>query len=352
MIICRTPYRISFFGGGTDYPTWYRQHGGAVLATTIDKYCYLSVRHLPPFFEHRYRVVWSKIENAQRVEDITHPAIRETLKYLRYDRGLEIHHDGDLPARSGMGSSSSFLVGFLHAMHALRGRMVAKRDLALESIHVEQNVMGESVGSQDQVLAAHGGLNHVQFLQSGDIVVRPVTILPERQRALCDHIMLFFSGVRRTASEVASSFVPTLQEKERQLNGMRELVERGIQVLGGDGDLAEFGELLHEGWQLKRGLSGAISNQTIDGLYEAARAAGATGGKLLGAGGGGFLCLFVPPERQEEVRQALAHLIHVPFQFESQGTQIVFWDPDEDYTLAERQRGGQAISPFAEWNSV
>jgi D-glycero-alpha-D-manno-heptose-7-phosphate kinase len=203
MIISRTPFRISFFGGGTDFPEWYREHGGAVLATTIDKYCYLTCRHLPPFFEHRIRVVYSKIENCQSVEEISHPSVREVLRYLKFDRGVEIHHDGDLPARSGMGSSSAFTVGLLNALYALKGHMVNKQQLAKESIEIEQNWVRENVGSQDQVVTAYGGLNHITFLANGEISVRPVTISTERMKELNSHLMLFYTGIARTSSEIA-----------------------------------------------------------------------------------------------------------------------------------------------------
>ena len=199
MIISRTPFRVSFFGGGTDYPAWYRTYGGAVLATTIDKYCYLSCRYLPPFFEHKFRVVYSKIENCHSVEEIAHPAVREILRYCKIDRGVEIHHDGDLPARSGMGTSSSFTVGLLHALYALKGQMPAKVQLAGESIVIEQEILKETVGSQDQVLAAHGGFNHIIFHTSGEITVKPVTATAARLNELNRHLMLFYTGIRRTA---------------------------------------------------------------------------------------------------------------------------------------------------------
>lgn len=211
MVVSRTPFRISFFGGGTDYPNWYREHGGAVLATTIDKYCYLSCRYLPPFFEHRIRVVYSKIELCQKLEDIAHPAVREVLRFLDCRRGLEVHHDGDLPARSGMGTSSSFTVGLLHAMHALRNEFVGKNQLMRESTHVEQDLLGEAVGSQDQVLAAFGGFNHVKFHTTGDITVHPVILRPERLGELQSHLMLFYTGIRRTAADVAATFIHKLR---------------------------------------------------------------------------------------------------------------------------------------------
>ena len=214
MVISRTPFRISFFGGGTDYPIWYRDHGGTVLGTTIDKYCYLTCRYLPPFFKHRIRLVYSRIENCRSVDDIVHPAVREVLRFSGIERGMEIHHDGDLPARSGMGSSSSFTVGLLHALYALQGQMPSKRQLALESIRIEQELIKETVGSQDQVLAAFGGLNHVVFAQNGEISVRPVTVSADRLKELNSHLMLFYSGIERTASDIAESYITDLNGKE------------------------------------------------------------------------------------------------------------------------------------------
>ena len=347
MIICRTPYRISFFGGGTDYPSWYQNHGGAVLAATIDKYCYLTCRHLPPFFEHRIRVVYRNIEICNRVDDIGHPVVRAALNYLHFDRGLELHHDGDLPARSGMGSSSAFTVGLLHALYALRGEMRTKMELARESIHVEQDLVGETVGSQDQVMAAFGGLKYVQFHPDRRIDVDPVPLAAGRLAELQSHLMLFYTGVPRTASDVARSYVIKIDGRRRQLKALRGLVEEGIDLLVGGADLHCFGELLHEAWQIKRGLSDMVTNPSLDALYEKARAAGAVGGKLTGAGGGGFLLLFVPQEKRASVLTALRPLIHVPFAFESAGSQIIFYEPGVDYREAEMARTLQA-APFKE----
>jgi D-glycero-alpha-D-manno-heptose-7-phosphate kinase len=338
MIICRTPFRISFFGGGTDYPDWYRAHGGAVLATTIDKYCYLTCRHLPPFFEHRIRVVYRKIETCRTVEEVTHPSVRETLRFLKIDGGVELHHDGDLPARSGMGSSSAFTVGLLHALYALRGEMRTKMQLAREAIHVEQELVGETVGSQDQVMAAFGGLKYVQFHADGRIDVDPLPLTPARTAELQAHLMLFYTGVPRTASEIAGSYASDLGRRRRELKALRGLVEEGIDLLVGGADLAPLGEMLHEAWQIKRGLSDRVSCPEVDALYDRARAAGAVGGKLTGAGGGGFLLLFVSPERRASVLAALRGKIHVPFAFESAGSQIIFYDPGVDYREAEEAR--------------
>ena len=338
MIITRTPYRISFLGGGTDYPGWFRHHGGAVIATSIDKYCYLTCRYLPPFFEHRYRIVYSRTESCTRLDDIQHPAVKGGLKFLGMTQGIELHHDGDLPARSGMGSSSSFAVGFMQIVHALQNKMVSKDQLAKEAIHLEQNILKENVGSQDQISAAYGGFNHITFLQNDEFVVRPIILGRERMAQFQGHFMLFFTGVNRTASDVAASFVPNIEDKKRQLRVLRDLVEEGMALLSSGSDLSGFGEILHEAWLAKKSLSDQISNSEVDRIYDCARATGALGGKLIGAGGGGFLLLFVPPAKQDDVRQALSGLIHVPFQFEFEGSRVVFYEVDQDY--AEIAAGG------------
>jgi len=334
MIISRTPFRLSFFGGGTDYPGWFKEHGGAVLATSINKYCYLTCRWLPPFFKHSTRVVYSKIENVETVDQIMHPAAREILKYLKIARGVEVHHVGDLPARSGIGSSSAFTVGLLHALYALQGVMPNKHRLASEGILMEQEILKETVGCQDQVMTAYGGLNHVVFMPNGEFSVRPITLSAQRTDDLNSHMMLFYTGIERTASVVASSYVPNLNDSKRQLRIISDLVNESIAVLNSGADLREFGELMHEAWMAKRSMSAKISNSTVDDLYTAAREAGAVGGKLTGAGGGGFLLLCVPPDRRKQVRERLNHLIHVPFKFEFAGSQIIFFEPQENYSAS------------------
>jgi D-glycero-alpha-D-manno-heptose-7-phosphate kinase len=348
MIISRTPYRISFFGGGTDYPAWYNNHGGSVIATSIDKYCYITCRYLPPFFEHRFRVVYSKIESCQDVNEISHPSVRECLRFLNFQRGIEIHHDGDLPARSGMGSSSSFTVGLLHSLYGLMGRMRSKRELAEESIHIEQNCIKETVGSQDQVSAAYGGFNHITFKSSGAIEVKPIVISSQRVKELNSHLMLFYTGIKRTAANVAQSYVEDIECKKRQLRIMKDLVHESLDILISNKDVRFFGELLHEAWMAKRSLSCNVSNSEVDELYEKARTAGAIGGKLTGAGGGGFLLLFVPPDNQDQVVREFNHLIHVPFNFEFSGTQIIFVDRQEDYSSLEKIRSSQCLAGFRE----
>lgn len=330
MIVSRTPYRISFFGGGTDYPAWYRKHGGQVLSTTIDKYCYLTLRYLPPFFEHRYRVVYSKIENAREIGEIRHPIVREALKYLKVDTSLEIHHDGDLPARSGMGSSSSFAVGLLNSLYALGGRMCHKQELAETAIKIEQELVGDIVGSQDQTAAAFGGLNNIRFHRNGCIDVRPVPVGRQRLQDLNDSLMLFFTGVVRTASDVAGCYVESLNEKAGFISSMGDMVDEGLRILCSESDLRDFGDLLDQAWSVKRSLSSVISNPHVDDIYRRARIAGALGGKLTGAGGGGFLLLFVPIEKQPRVREVLSDLLWIPFHFEYNGSQIIFYDPSVD----------------------
>ncbi|MBN2591422.1 MAG: hypothetical protein JXA96_16270 [Sedimentisphaerales bacterium] len=352
MIINRTPFRISFFGGGTDYPEWYLKHGGAVLNTSIDKYCYITCRVLPPFFEHRLRIVYSKMEECHGYKEIKHPAVREVLHFLNIEKGLEIHHDGDLPARSGMGSSSSFTVGLLHALYAYMGIMPSKKQLAKESIHIEQNMIKEAVGSQDQVCAAYGGLNLINFSTNGQFDVQPVTLSSNRMEELDSHLMLFYTGIKRTASNIVKGYEDVFNEKNELLKQMQEMVDQGVEILKSNSDICKFGELLHKSWSLKRNLSSNITNHEVDNLYNKAQKAGAIGGKITGAGGGGFLLLFVPPEKQEHVREALSENIHVPFRFESGGSQIIFYELErEDYSEAEKDRAKRKISCFKELDS-
>jgi D-glycero-alpha-D-manno-heptose-7-phosphate kinase len=352
MIISRTPYRISFFGGGTDYPAWYQKHGGSVLATTINKYCYITCRYLPPFFEHKNRIVYSRIESCKSIDEIQHPAVREVMRFLNIDRGVEIHHDGDLPARSGMGSSSAFTVGLLNALYALKGVMPTKHQLAIESIYIEQKMVKETVGSQDQSLAAYGGFNHIQFLQNGEISARPVILAAERIREINSHLMLFYTGIKRTAAQVAESYVFDIESKKRQLRIMKDLVDESLSLINSGGDLSGFGELMHEGWIAKRSLSSSVANREVDEIYEAARKAGAIGGKITGAGGGGFLLLFVPIEHQSSVRETLNSLIHVPFAFDYSGSQIIYFQHEEDFKHIEDDQCRLKITPFRELEAV
>jgi len=348
MVISRSPYRISFFGGGTDYPAWYRENGGAVLATTIDKYCFITCRYLPPFFEHRLRVVYSKIEDCHSAAEVQHPVVRAVLGMLGVERGLEIHHDGDLPARSGMGSSSAFTVGFLHAMSALLGRMTSRTQLAMDAIHVEQDLIGETVGAQDQTLAAFGGFNFIEFRRDGSFRVEPVTLPRERLGELNDSLMLFYTGLRRTASEVAATYVADIGARTKQLNRMRQMVDEGLSILAGGDSLDRFGDLMDEAWWLKRSLSGVVSNSQVDEIYAEAKRGGARGGKLLGAGGGGFVAFYVPPGCRQQVRERLRNLLWVPFRFDTSGSQIIFYSPQQDYAELDQARSQAPIPPSRE----
>lgn len=329
MIITRTPFRISFFGGGTDYPGWYREHGGAVLSTTIDKYCYITCRRLPPFFDHKHRIVYSQIENVGNNDEIQHPAVKAVLNWSKIQEGLEIHHDGDLPARSGLGSSSSFTVGLLNALKGLNGQTASKEGLARDAIHVEQNVIGENVGSQDQVSAAFGGFNRIEFHCNDTFDVAPVILPDHRRKELRDHLMLCFTGFSRIASEVAKSKIDNLKKREKELNLMRAMVDEAIGLLQDMREPIEsFGKLLDASWQYKRSLSDRVSTPEIDQIYANAMEAGAVGGKILGAGGGGFLLLFAKPDKQAAIRDRLRKLIHVPFDFENSGSRVVLYQPN------------------------
>ena len=337
MIITRTPLRVSFFGGGTDYPAWFQEHGGAVLATTIDKYLYLHCRYLPPFFDFHSRIVWSRIEAVQKHSEIAHPAIRGVLEWLKISEGVEIHHHGDLPARTGLGSSSAFTVGLLHALHALRGELVSKRTLAEQAIFVEQQVLQENVGVQDQIESAFGGLNRIDIRPDGSFEVAPLVVPGNRLADLQKHLLLLYTGLSRTASEIAAEQVSGMKQRVAELKAIRAMVDEGQGILAGKGPLVEFGRLLHESWELKRTLSSKIAPALINEVYERARQAGATGGKLLGAGGGGFMLLFIEPERRAAVVRALEKFLVVPFQFERAGTQIVLYEAD--------QQNGNGASP-------
>ncbi len=328
MVITRTPFRISFFGGGTDYPEWYLKNGGKVLATTIDKYCYISVRELPPFFDHKFRIVYSSIESVKKIDDIAHPSVKAVLNYHGCSKGLEIHHDGDLPARSGLGSSSSFTVGLVHALRAMEGKVSSKDQLAKDAIHIEQNLIGETVGSQDQISVSYGGLNKIDFHQNGTFDVEPVILPSNRRKVLSNHLMLFFTGFTRFASEIAESQIKNMSNKSKELEKMSEMVDQAIDLLQDEqAPIDAFGELLDRNWGYKRSLSNRITTPEIDNIYEKAKKAGAIGGKLLGAGGGGFMLLFVPPEKQANVRAIINDLIFVPFEFDDSGSRIMLYQP-------------------------
>ena len=330
MIISKTPFRVSLFGGGTDYPAWFAEHGGAVIGTTIDKYCYLSVRYLPPFFEHKHRVVWSEIELVGDAKEIHHPAVRAILGETGIEEGLEISYSADLPARSGLGTSSSFSVGLLNALAALKGRQASKKHLADEAIRIEQQVMREAVGCQDQIWAAYGGLNRIEFHRDGTYEVSPLILTHDRRERLHSSFMLFFTGFSRNAAEIAEKQIANFGVKAAELEGLAALTEEAAGLFDGACDPVKgLGELLHESWMLKRGIADGVTTDAVDEIYEAGRSAGALGGKLLGAGGGGFMLFVVEPEKRRAVRERLKDLIHVRFDFDTGGSKIIVFDPDD-----------------------
>jgi len=326
MIISRTPYRISLFGGGTDYPEWYKKNGGKVLSFTIDKFLYITVRTLPPFFDHRLRLVYSKIEQCQSLDQLQHPAAREVLRFLGVKNGVEIHYDGDLPSHSGVGSSSAFTVGLLNALSRHIGKGASKHSLLRDSIYIEQEVIREAVGSQDQACAAFGGSNEILFEKDGSINVKPLKIDSERLVALNRYLLLFFTGQSRRAEEVAKSYTTNLESKQATLDRVRELVDEAQVVLVGSQPLEAIGALMDENWQLKRSLSDKVSNASIDDIYEIAKKAGALGGKLTGAGGGGMFLFIAPPDSHQRIRASLSKLLHIPFSLGSTGSEIIFSD--------------------------
>jgi D-glycero-alpha-D-manno-heptose-7-phosphate kinase len=329
MIISKTPFRVSLFGGGTDYPEWYHKNGGSVLATTIDKYCYISCRHLPPFFEHKHRIVYSKIESVKTVEEIQHPVVRAVLSNLSISAGLEIHHDADLPARSGLGSSSSFTVGLINVLNALKGLQISKQELAKEAIYIEQDVLKETVGNQDQVLAAFGGFNRIDFHPDDSFNISPAIINKEIVEKLQSHMLLFFTGLSRFSSDIAREKVSNFTNHFHELNKIKEMVDEGMSILQNPSTpIIDLGKLMHESWKLKRSLSAKVSTPKIDEIYETGIKAGAIGGKILGAGGGGFILFFAEPKNHKKIRERLQTLVHVAFRFENIGSKIVVYEPN------------------------
>ena len=328
MIISKTPFRISLFGGGTDYPVWYRKHGGEVIGTTIDKYCYLSVSQLSPYFDFKYRIIWSRIEDVNEISEIQHPAVRGVLRMMNFDQGLEISYRGDLPARSGLGTSSSFAVGIMNALCTLREMHLSTRGLANRAIHLEQNVLKETVGCQDQIWAAYGGFNQITFYRNGDYNVLPL-IIRNRER-LENSFMLFFTGFTRTASDIAERLIKDISKKRQValLHRIMDLCKEAKLVLENQTDpTKDISDLLHESWLLKIQLTDGITTPAIDEIYEAGLNAGALGGKLLGAGGGGFILFIVDPEQQSNVRERLCKLIEVPFKISGEGSKILVMEP-------------------------
>ncbi len=336
MIITKTPFRMSFFGGGTDLPEFFQEHGGAVISTTFDKYCYVNVRHLPPFFDYSTELTYSQIERVTDVSQIDHPAIRHAMQMLDM-HDIRLTYEGDLPARSGLGTSSSFAVGMLSAFYALKGKYADKKTLAQDAIHLERVLCAEAGGWQDQIAAAYGNLNRINFTPDG-FNVRPIIISPQRKQHLNQNLMMFFTGFTRFSSDVQrAANTSTEAERIARLKEMLKLVDDAEQVLTDkDGDLDDFGRLLNVTWGLKRGKSNVVSTGEIDLLYEKGLKAGALGGKLLGAGGGGFLVFYVQPEYQDAVREAMAGLLHIPFRFEEGGTRVIHYSPEAYVPRKER----------------
>lgn len=332
MIITKTPFRMSFFGGGTDMPEFFNEYGGAVLSTTFDKYCYVNVRHLPRFFDYSTELSYSKIERVTELEGIVHPAIRNAMHMLDMHE-IRLTYEGDLPARSGLGTSSSFAVGMLNAFYALKGRYADKKLLADKAIYLERELCNEAGGWQDQIAAAFGGLNKISFSKDG-YEVKPIIIHPERKFQLDNNLLMFFTGFTRFSSDVQKANA-TKADKTKQLLEMYSLVDEAEKVLvDKHTDLNEFGRLLDYTWKLKRQTGSAVSTDSIDALYKKGIEAGAVGGKLLGAGGGGFLVFYVEPDKQEAVKKAMRDLLHIPFHFENGGTRVIYYAA-EDYKLAD-----------------
>lgn len=327
MIITKTPFRMSFFGGGTDMESFFHKHPGAVLSTTFDKYCYVHVRHLPPFFDYRTELAYSKLERVTKVGDIQHPAIRHAMQMLDMHE-IRLTYEADLPARSGLGTSSSFAVGMLNAFHCLKGNYASKKQLADEAIHLERVLCNEAGGWQDQIAAAFGGFNRINFHENGYDVV-PLVIHPQRKQQLNKNLMLFFTCFTRFSATIQQANQLVAQEKIDQLKQMYQLVDRAQTILTDTStDLDDFGRLLDYTWQLKRKTGAAVSTSQIDQYYQRGCAAGALGGKLLGAGGGGFLVFYVPLHKQAAVRQALQELLYIPFEFENDGTRVIHYTPE------------------------
>lgn len=327
MIISRTPFRVSFFGGGTDYPEFYEEHGGSVLLTTIDKYCYISLHALSPFFKHRFRASYAKTESVIEPSEFQHPLIRETLLHLNVKQGLEISHVADLPGRTGLGSSSSFTVGLLHALHAFQNEKVTAEDLAREAITIERERIGDAGGHQDQYAAAYGGFIRLDFTSSPTVTIRRLPVGEERLAEFEQHLMLFYTGLEQSAEAILTEQRKRTRSNVTSLLKMKDMVGIAESILMGRASLQDFGQLLHEAWVFKKGLSTGISNTTIDQAYESARHAGAWGGKLLGAGGRGFLLVVAPPESQPGIRQALTSLQEVRFTCTPSGSEIIFRAP-------------------------
>jgi D-glycero-alpha-D-manno-heptose-7-phosphate kinase len=327
MIIIRTPFRISFFGGSTDYPAWYRENGGSVISTTINKYSFLVLRKLPPIFDYKYRIRYYDRQETQSLDEITVPVIREAIKYMGFQDGLDITHHGDLPNRTGIGSSSSFSVSLLHGLATLQNKQITKRELALNAIHLEQNILGESVGSQDQVAAAFGGFNRINFGGESEFMCSPLHVKKDIIKELESWVQVFFTEQLRNASDIAEKKIENIQSKKIDLNIVKQITEEAERILFSNSNqkMHELAKLMDEQWKHKKTIEKSITNTEIDDIYSKGIRAGAVGGKLLGAGGGGFMLFLTPPEKQKVVAYALG-LREVPIDFEYLGSQLIYHD--------------------------
>ena len=351
MIISRTPYRISFFGGGTDYPEWYQDNNGQVLSTTIDKYIYITCRYLPPFFEHRLRLIYSKMDFCQNSDELKHPAAKAVLNYLGIKKDLQINYDGDLPARSGLGSSSSFTVGLLNALSQYKSLKLNKKQLSENAIYIEQKLIGESVGSQDQINAAYGGLNHIKFSTNGEFHVKPIKLTKIRSLKFQKKLLLFHTGIFRTADTVTKKYLKDLKNKRSLLFEMYEMVNEALGIIK-SGSLDDLGLLLNESWQIKKNVSKNITNKNIDLIYQLAISQGALGGKLLGAGGGGVIIFYAPEHAHKKIKSVLKKLLYIPITFENEGSQIIYNLPQKQYVEEEKMRSKNFLKKFKELSNI
>lgn len=323
MVISKTPFRISFFGGGTDLKEWYLENGGQVISTSIDKYCHISCKLLPKFFDYNFRIVYSKIEETDSISEIIHPSIKGILTHLNWNNPIEIHHFGDLPARSGLGSSSSFSAGLLNLLLSMQGQKIEPFDLAMKTIFIEQNILKETVGDQDQIACSIGGFNHIKFKENGGYEINPIKLETDKLNLLQSNLLLFYTGISRFASEIEKSKVKNFKNKKIELNEISQLVDESINILNSNKNMDDFGLLLNESWNLKKSLSTKVSNKEIDEYYEIGIKNGALGGKILGAGGGGFLLFYAPKEFHMNIKNKLNFLINIEFKFENNGSKIL-----------------------------
>jgi D-glycero-alpha-D-manno-heptose-7-phosphate kinase len=326
LIICRTPTRISFFGGGTDYPIWYEKNGGTVLSTTINKYSYITVRYLPKFFDYKYRIRYYKTEEVNAIDEILHPSVRECAKFVGIQEGFEMAHNSDLPAGSGLGSSSTFTVGMLHSLYALKSYMPTKRELAVNALHVEQDLIGEAVGSQDQIAAAWGGFNKITFGSDRKFEVDPIILSTDRIKQFQDNLLLCFTGYARSAPEIAKIQISETPSRNRELNEMQSLTTEAFELLKeSSSDLDEIGRMLDIQWKIKKSISNKITNSKLDEIYETGMKNGAIGGKILGAGGGGFMLFYAKKEKHQKIIESLSSKLFVPFRFDNSGSKIIYY---------------------------